>query len=196
MVRKSTLVLLVVLAALVGLVYYLRENPLPSEASQTPSPTAPSQLLSGINSSSITGILYQDTQAGLNLTMTRDSSGAWQVTGGANPSPDAGLMEQLRAEIASMRVVSVLPEGSDPADYGLTTPARTITVQTSAAEPFILVVGKETSVQSGTFLRVNHQTPVVVNTGALDSIASLAEQIAAPPPAETPSPDGSVTPVP
>jgi len=183
MLRKPTIILLIVLALLIGLVFYLQKNPLPSAASQTPSATAPAQMIQGLNSSNITWIELKEKD-GAEIVVSKDPQGAWMVGTGDKQAADNARAEQLRSEIAAIRVISVLPSGSPLADIGLDSPTYTLTLRTMQNEQYEIHVGKETSIGNGYYVQVNDQAPIVIDNIAVDTIVGLMNEIIAQPATE------------
>lgn len=184
MVRKPTLILLIILGLLIGLVFYLQKNPLPSAASQTPSATAPVQLIDGLNSSSINTIALIQKD-GATVLVSKDTQGAWMVGDSEKQAADRAKAEQARSEIAGMRALAVLPADSPLADIGLDNPTFIITLITAQNEQIEVRVGKKTSIGNGYYVQVDKKAPVVVDNMAVETFVSLMNEMIAPPASET-----------
>lgn len=176
MIRKQTLILIVVFALLLAGAFYLQKNPLPSTGNTTPTATLQPQLLPGINSSDITSITLKETQ-GSTTQVTRDAQGIWMMGSEGKQPADAGKAEQLRAEIAAAQVTAALPADYDAASLGLKEPAYILTVQTVAGKTIEFQIGSKTPTGSGYYVQIAGQPPVVINSGVVDNIISLVKEI-------------------
>jgi hypothetical protein len=197
MIRKPTLILLVVLALLIALAFYLRENPLPgASGSATPSPTAPVQVFEGINSSNIVEVSLQEgsgPQSGPLTVVTRDSQSAWQlqVGGGEKEPADTAKAEQLRAEIAALRSLAALPAGADLTGFGLQPAAYELKMR-AGVEEHVVRIGKKTSIGTGYYVQVDGRPAMVVDEAPIDTIISLMADMKAL--ETTPTVEGLITP--
>jgi hypothetical protein len=189
MVRKKTLIMLVVFVSLLGLVFYLQENPLPGAASTTPSPTMPVQMLPGLRSDEISGIQLQENQ-GMQVAVIQDAAGSWQIDLEGQPLANPGKVEQLCAQIAAVRVMTFLPEDTAPDALGLSDPAYILNVRTNEQQN-VIQVGKRIPTGYGYYAQVNDQTPIVIDQNNIDTIVSLMNDLLQPEAAEeqqTPAP--------
>lgn len=184
MVRKSTIIMLIVLALLIGLVFYLQKNPLPSQASQTPSPTPQAQVLPDIHSSDITWVEWKEKDIPV-IQISREAQGSWVIGGDENKVVETAKAEQLRVEIAAMRVIAFMPEDTSLVSLGLDAPAYVLNLRTAGGEQYAISIGKKTSIGNGYFIRVNDQSPAAVNNIVVETIQDLMQQIISPPPTAT-----------
>lgn len=184
MIRRGTWILLLIFALLVGLAFYLQKNPLPSEAERTPSPTAPVQVLSGVNSSNITGIaLVSGSEEPAKISI--NAQGEWVVGETGGQMAETGKVEQLRAEIASLQVMTSLPDRFELEPAGLVDTAKALKIQTDQGKQIEILIGNETATGSGYYIQVNSDNPVVIEKAAIDTILELILEIVAPAPTET-----------
>lgn len=193
MVRKPTAIMLIVLALLIVLVFYLQKNPLPSAATQTPSATAPVQIIQGLNSSNITWMELKEKD-NPTVTVSKDAQSVWMVGDKEKKTADTAKAEQLRGEIAAMRALAVLPAGSPLADIGLDNPTYILTVRTAQNGQFELRVGKKTSIGNGYYLQVDSQPPIVVDKAALETVVDLMKGLMSPATEAAPQTDPLVLP--
>lgn len=192
MIRRPTIILLVIFAALLALAFYLRENPQPSEASLTPSPTPYVEVLDGIDSGEIIGFTLKEAQ-GNEIVVTRNAEGAWQLENSDQEPLEPGKIEQIRAQIAAMRVMTFLPEDNtlDPGALGLNAPSYTITVRSNSDRQDVITVGNKTPTGNGYYAQVNGQAPIVIDINNIDMLVDLINELLLPEPTEE-----SVTPAP
>ena len=198
MVRKQTWILLIIFALLLGVTFYLQKNPLPKSASLTPSPTNAPELLQGWKSSDITWMELKESQ-GKTIQIVQDDQGNWTLGAsllGDGASRDAGKekvdtgkAEQLRTEIAAIRTVAVLPANYQLDAVGLTAPARTLAIRDKQGKHITMNIGNLDPTESGYYVQIASQAPVVVNKYTLDGIVDQFDNAL---PTPTPEP---VTPI-
>lgn len=199
MVRKSTLILLIVFAVLVGLAYYLQQNPLP-EASSTPaapSATAEGPVLPGWQSSDIAAVELASMDGTVELVQTADSS-VWTM-GPDGPEIELSLVEQVRSQLVAATVQASLPEGYARQALGLEPPVSTLTLRGAGDRQARIYIGAKTPTGNGYYVQVDEQEPVVVSSMAIDTVLDLlrtAETSVVTPAPETTGTAPPATPVP
>jgi hypothetical protein len=180
MIRKSTWIVVAIFVVLLAGAFYLRENPLPSAASTTTSPTAMPVLLSGWSDNDIVSLEYKGEQ-GL-VTLVKNPDGSW-LLGPDNKAPASiGQVAYLQAQLVAMRVDSVL-NTTDPLDaVGLASPSRMITLRNDQGQQVEIRVGKLSVTGSGYYVQLDNQAPVVVNKYTLEAVLDgfNRDQLAAP----------------
>lgn len=186
MVRKPTLILLVVFAVLIGLVIFLQKNPQPSKVSQTPSPTPMAYVFPGVEQGSITKIELKIKGSSEVIQVRRDGQNEWVLGPDGEEKVEIGKVEQLRAEITALRVNTQMPEDMIDSALGLVDPAFTLIVQTSQNQKHALQIGDLTPIATGYYAQYNEGTAFVVSNTAVDTIVGLMQELGAP--AETPAP--------
>ncbi len=190
MIRKGTLITLVVFILLMGLAFYLNQNPLPKAAVLTPSPTAASQALAGWQSADIVSVDVKG-DAGAE-TITQAADGSWKLSGSSDPV-SAAQVESLRSQLAAMQVVTSLDASVSPESVGLTSPTSIITLRNKAGEQRVLRIGKPVPTGSGYYVQVDTHPAVVISQEAINAVLQLLKPgalLAIPP-----TPDQALTPV-
>jgi hypothetical protein len=195
MIRKQTWFLLAIFAVLLGLAFYLRENPVVGSAGATPTPTSPVILLTGWPTNDIVWIEYQGEPDGM-LELSRGENGGWLLGPGEAQAAQAGVVEQISTQIANIRVVTFLDPGYHLAALGLTEPARTIRIGDAQGRTTELRIGRLTPTGSGYYVQVDGQAPAVISKYGADAIFDLlAKNELDPPapevPADAPEPGNS-----
>lgn len=173
MIRKQTIILLVVFAALLAVMFYLQQNPLPDPVEATPSVTPQPALLPGWNPEDIIQVSIQHGQNDA-LTLAKDVEGSWILEPGAL-SVEAGKVEQLRAQITDLLVMAELETGFDAAATGLAQPALTLAVGNTQGQVTVLKIGGKTPIGSGYYIQVGENAPVVVSTFSVDALLDLTQ---------------------
>lgn len=196
MIRRQTWILLIIFAALIGLALYLQKNPLQNQASLTPSPTRQAAMVAGWSTSEITRIEFTDDQGG-KISLDQAANGGWVLRPDSAPV-DLGKVEELRTQILDTTSLSSLDSGISLDAIGLVKPVKTITLYGADNKKTTLKIGNLTPTQSGYYVIVDNQSPVVASRYAMDAIfESLTKErllnytptpVATSPPEETPTP--------
>jgi hypothetical protein len=194
MIRKQTWILLIVLAVLVGAIFYLQKNPLPSNSTATPSPTAAPALLEGWTSEDIVWMQMESSQSGSEpVILSLSADGTWVLGKDGKQAADAGKVEQARAQIADLHPTAALPQGTDLKAIGLTTPNKTLTVKNVGGKSIKIQIGSATPTGSGYYVSVDGKAPVVVAQTVIDTLEGLfvTENLLPPTPTAVVSPSSS-----
>ncbi|MDI6768361.1 MAG: hypothetical protein QMD04_01640 [Anaerolineales bacterium] len=180
MVKRPTLILLIVLALVIAAFFYLDERPLKATA---PTPTAiKSSFLIPKDYGALTRIHILDAQ-GNRLRMGRDASGNWALS-----QPELAAANQSQAEAAETQffALSVLTtlETSPALDViGLNPPAYTITLGFLDDTQKVLEVGGLTPTGSGYYVSFEGKI-YVISQSSINAVLGLLRN---PPYAETPT---------
>jgi hypothetical protein len=193
MVRKQTWILLAVFVVLLGATFYLQKNPLPKAAgTTTPSATSAAPILQGWNANDIVWMELKDAQ-GATILMAQDSEGSWALGQDGKQKVEAGLAEEITAQIASMRPVTTLATGFDLEPVGLKTPARILTIRNKQGKQTEIHIGNVTPTGSGYYVQVDQQAPVVVEKTTVDGTLDLFQNALPTATPEPTQPAGSAT---
>ncbi|MBU2609814.1 MAG: DUF4340 domain-containing protein [Chloroflexi bacterium] len=189
MVKRPTLILLIVLALVIAAFFYLDERPLKATA---PTPTAiKSSFLITKDNGALTRIHILDAQ-GNSLQMGRDASGNWALS---QPELAAANQSQAAAAETQFFALSVLTtlETSPALDViGLNPPAYTITLGFLDDTQKVLEVGSLTPTGSGYYVSFEGKI-YVINQSSINAVLGLLRN---PPYAETPTLPATETPIP
>ena len=169
MVRKQTWILLFIFALLLGVTFYLQKNPLPKSAAITPSATTAPELLQAWQSSDITWMELKESQS-KTIQIIQDAQGSWTLGPEGKEKVDTGKAEQLRTEIAAIRIVAVLPANYQLDTVGLSAPTRTIAIRDKQGKQITINIGSSDPTGSGYYVQIASQAPVAVNKYTLDGI--------------------------
>jgi hypothetical protein len=169
MIRKQTWILLGVFSLLLGLAFYLRENPVAGGVSTTPTSTPPASLLPGWKAADIVWIKYTSTEQEA-VELNKTGQVEW-VFVADDPLPvDAGLAEKARTQIASVRVMAFLDSGYDLQALGLDKPGKQLSIRDAQGRQVNIRFGMLTPTENGYFVRVDDQPPSVINKFSVDAI--------------------------
>jgi len=171
MIRKQTWILLAVFVVLLGGVFYLQKNPLPETSNATPtvSPTPQVKLLEGWQSSDIVWLNVKNAD-GSTIEVSQDDQGGWSI-GPENPTAaDPGKVEAIRSEIAEAIIRATMPADYDMAALGLDTATTVISVRNQAGTQIDITVGNPTPTDTGYYLQIGKDAPVVVDKTSIDNV--------------------------
>ncbi len=177
MIRKQTWILLgVFIIALVATII-LEKNPELVKSSQAPtsSPTSPGMMLEGWQSNDITWIEILDGQ-GNRLRILQTTEGKWVIDSESGDSVDAGVVEEIRSQIAATRTTAYLDPGYDLEAIGLNHPAYTLTVRNIQGRESVIQIGQMTPTQTGYYVKVDNFAPIVVSKYAIDNIVDKLQR--------------------
>jgi hypothetical protein len=147
MSQRNVWLLLVILAGLVGLGWYLNQrSPQTQAPTATPAPT-PAFLIVN-DSTQIVNFSLLDA-SGEYTTLTRGADGMWILkTRTFNGMADTGQAESAAAQVSALRIINTLDYPPALAEIGLEYPAYTLKVTTTAGEQ-ITRIGNTTVTGSG-----------------------------------------------
>jgi hypothetical protein len=181
MIRKNTWLLLIVLAGLIGLTFYLNNRKALSEFEATPAAeetrflfTAEEGLPSRIRVEAATGEVTE---------LTHNAGTAWALIQPEGVAADQGLAEAAASQISTLRVLDEVSLDLDI--VGLDQPAYVIKIAFTGGKNHTLEVGSVTPSQSGYYVHVDDGGIVIVSKTSLDALVNL---VTFPPYAETPTP--------
>ncbi len=186
MIRRNTWIVLVVLLAVVGYAFYLRNAKAKEALSATP--TAGASPLFSPSFGAPADIKIESAE-GTSVEISRDQAGKWVLKVPTAADANQASAEAAATQLGALRVVSSVDLGLDV--IGLDKPAYTITVLYGANQTHKLLVGAVTPIQNGYYVQLDGGTNQVVDKSGLDSLLGLLTE---PPYLATPTPVASSTP--
>jgi len=190
MIRKSTWVVFGIFIVLGLAAVFLRWSPSSPliQPTATPASTALPFALQGITSIDVNSISLESAEG--SVVLVRNADITWTRNG--EVIVEAGKVEELLANVLTMRVMTELAPDYPLDTLALNPPAKSITLETNAGTTRI-AIGAGTPTGSSTYLQIDDKPVIVVSNYAIEAIL-LAFDNAAP---STPTPQvGEVTPVP
>lgn len=185
--RRVAVILLVGIAVLGSIAYYLTVNP---EAASEPTPTtsfsSQSSTLWTIDSTLVNAITVSDAVKGSTFSAALDeTSGKWIVTQPQKGEADPNTMSIVASTLASLYVNRTITETASLADFGLAAPDYAIEVKQNDGKVFRATIGQKAVTGSAYYVLPEGATnAVLVSSSSLDSVLGLA----ASPPLVTPTP--------
>ena len=189
MIRRSTVVYVLLLLVLVGAYYYLntRERPAEIEITAEPGSEVSQEYLFTAEQGTPTSIRIT-SKSGETVQVARGEDNAWTLTQPVEAKADQGAAEAAASQITTMRVLDTVPD-VDPKIIGLEDPEYLLTIQFTSGGERTVDVGVITPTESGYYVR-DADKIVIVSRSAIDSLLGLLTN---PPYLETPTP-GPTTP--
>lgn len=180
MIRKQTWIVVILLAALVGFAYYLKDQKKIEEANATP--TAGTTFVFD-SSEGEPARIEVVSDLGDTIIIARDADNAWTIELPFAAEADQGIAEAAATQIASLKVISDVD--GDPDIFGLEAPVYVITVDFTGGKKHKLEVGDNTPTNSGYYIRLDGDRIFIVGLSGIDSLTNL---VFFPPFLNTPTP--------
>lgn len=197
MVRRSTWIVLLIFAALVGFTFFFQRYQANKPVdSATATPTTPPVYLFELGDAQINEIKISDS-TGKNIDLYRDQlTSLWAIADMPPGQADSAQIDSISTQLRSIQIQEALTQTVPLSSIGLETPAYTITLTTSTGTQIVTYVGIQTAIGSGYYVRESNGQVAIVSKTPMESILQLVES---PPllPTATPqvTPTEAVTPV-
>jgi hypothetical protein len=184
MVKRSTWLLLAILALAIGAYYFLTKHP---SKTTEPTPTATANSILLTQADGVLQSLRIYDQGGNTFQMQRDLSKIWVIIAPTSGVADQALADAAESQISALRVVTMLETQPDPSSIGLASPVDTLVVSFANGTSHKIEIGNMTPTGSGYYVRYDDGKIYVISQLGIDAILKLL--IAPPYPAtETPNP--------
>lgn len=193
MIRRSTIVYIVLLLVLVGAYYFLKNRPETTsgaEATTTAVPTSVEISYLFPAEDGTPSSIRMEAKAGETVEVARDAENAWVLIEPAKTKADQASAEAAASQITTIQVLDSVPEDVAPADVGLEVPEYVLTIKFTSGTERTIAVGVITPSESGYYARDTAGKIVIVSKDAIDSLLGLLQN---PPYAETPTPNPTPT---
>ena len=186
MVKKSTLILLIIAIILVGAYVWLQNQGSLDFNNHSDEPTAtPLPRFIQLEASNLVSLkLTRPEQEDLIISKTAD--GGWQINV-PGASVTEGNIAQIVAEFNAIQVKQQLNLDLDLTTLGLDNPQYSFTLTQSDGTQHIIKIGSANPLNTDYYAQLDAGAPVLVSQGSIDNIVSILES-AATPPTPTPAP--------
>jgi hypothetical protein len=185
MIRRSTVVYIVLLLALAGAYYYLnnRNKTADIEVTAEPSSEVIQTYLFTAEEGTPTSIRIE-SKTGDTVEVARGADSAWTIIQPIEAKADQAAVEAAATQIMSMSILDTDPD-VDPKIVGLETPEGVLTVNFTKGGKRTVDIGVITPTESGYYVRNTDGKIVIVSKSAIDSLLGM---LIAPPDLETLTP--------
>lgn len=186
MIRRSTIVYIVILLALAGTYYYLRNREQPAaDIEITPEATQETITYLFTAADGVPTSIHIEADTGEAVEVARDADNAWRVMLPVEGAAEQGSAEAAASQVTTMRVLESIPE-IDLDLVGLTDPAYTLNVKFSGGKERTVNIGVVTPTESGYYVQdASGGDVLIVSKSSLDSLLGM---LSLPPYLETPLP--------
>ncbi len=164
MLRKSTIIVLIIFIIALGLVIYNEKSP-NSFFSGTPTTTSSPGLITDWSSDDVTKI--QITGEDLDITIIKNDDGKWFFEN-SDFNVDQYKVFELLTTLDVLDLKTTLEEDTSIDTLGLDEPDYTISIVTNIGAIIKVSIGDITPTSSGYYVMVNDGTPSVVSKTSLD----------------------------
>jgi hypothetical protein len=140
---RGLLIAAVILAALVGALYWSNHHSSNADTAIKPATDAPTKILF-LSQPDITSVAIQRRNEPA-LGLSRNNSGAWQITAPKSLTADQDSVSSVLSALSSLNAERLLDDkATDVASYGLATPAVEIDVTSKNNQTKKLLIGDQT----------------------------------------------------
>lgn len=172
--KRSTVILLVIFLALVGLMVYLnRKEPEPAVAETETVITEPVEFLFSESDGLPASIDLQDKD-GNRVVIARNEDGLWVLEMPTQAEADQGSAQAAASQLTSLRILSTVEVAPD--DVGLGQPSYTLFVKLTGSTQKTVRIGDLTPTGNGYYAHVGEDDNVLIlsKTG-LDALFTLLD---------------------
>lgn len=191
MVRRSTWILLIVFAVLVGFAYFFQRyqaNQIDTAATSTP--TSVPVSVYNLGETQVNDIKISDA-SGNTIDLYRDAfSAKWAIADMPEDKVDSAKIETISTQLFDLTAQETLTQTPPLDSIGLVTPAYTITMTASDGTQSVTNIGAQTPIGSGYYARVNNGQVMILDKVVMDDITKLLTD---PPLLPTPTPEVTPT---
>jgi len=184
MIRRPTVVYIVLFLALAGAYYYLNHRAKPAEIAVTAEPSSEVSYLFTAQDGTPSSIQIA-SKAGQTVEIARGADNAWMVIQPTEAQADQAAAEAAASQITTMSVLDTVPD-IDPKIVGLETPEYVLTVKFTNGVKRTVDIGVVTPTASGYYVRNPQNKVVIVSKSAIDALLGLLDN---PPYLETLTPN-------
>lgn len=172
MLRRSTVLLVVIFLLLLGFIAALQQGWF-SSSPQEPTATPQAFLLDGFLMAQVENIQVFENQQ-LTLDLKRTPDGGWIFTLPAASPADPGKVEQLLSSLSALTAASQVSPGTALEALGITPDGKKLVMVDQMGGMVTLHLGNSTPTGTGYFVQVNQKPPLVVSQYAFQDVISLA----------------------
>lgn len=174
MVRRSTWIVLVILAILVGFTWFFQRYQANKAAdTATPTPTTNPVNVYNLVSTQLKEINITDN-SGDKIDLYRDpGSSNWAIRAVPVDQADSFKIESISAQLLALKVKVALTQSPSLDSVGLATPTYTITMTTSDSTQAVTYVGSQNAIGNGYYTRVDSGQVFIADKVVMDDILGL-----------------------
>jgi hypothetical protein len=172
MVKKPTIILLVLFALMGAFVWFYELSPESQTAKITPEPTDVSRPFENWKFENTVRIDYLDENGATISVLRGKDMTNWDFDGNPSNPADTGKVFQLMSELLSLKPQVRLDTITELSDLGLDENSRKLTLIDSNGESFVILFGSETPTKSGTYIKAGNSF-YIINTPVFENVKPL-----------------------
>ena len=186
MIRRSTVVYIVILLAMAGAYFYLKNREQPAaDLAVTPEATLEEIRYLFTAAEGVPTSLRLTAKTGEVVELARDADNAWRVMLPIEAKADQAAAEAAASQVTTMRILESIPQ-IDLDLVGLKDPDYTLNITFDGGKERTVHVGVVTPTESGYYVQDDSGGDVlIVSKSSLDSLLGMLTR---PPYLETPAP--------
>lgn len=169
--RRSTIIYLLLFAAVFGAAYYFNNRQTNADAETATETAAPVEYLFASADGLPTRIRIE-SKAGEVLEVARNEENAWALILPEEAAADQGTVEAAASQVAAIRILERVP-GLALEAAGLAEPEYTLTFQFTSGVERNIQIGVLTPTERGYYARAEGGEVVIVSASAVDSLLRL-----------------------
>ena len=175
MIRRSTVVYIVLLLVLAGAYYYLNSRNKTAEIEVTAEATSPAiQEYLFTTEDGTPSSIRIESQTGQTVEVARGADNAWAVTQPIEAKADQASAEAAASQITTISILDTVPN-VDPKIVGLETPEDVLTVKFTNGVERTVDIGVITPSESGYYIRNAEGKVSIVSKSAIDALLGLLD---------------------
>jgi hypothetical protein len=171
MIRKTTWITLCVFIILVLAALYINEQNKNVPEGVTPTPELKS-ILSGNDTEDIIQIIIEDA-SGAKIDLKLTDNGQWKFNDSTPGELDQNIISERIRTIKDIEEMSPLPNPPSLEDLGLIKPAYTIRLVYKNQDQTTILIGNQTTVNNGYYIKVDNKQPQVVNKYDINPLINI-----------------------
>jgi len=171
MIKRSTWMLLVVLALVIVAYYVIKRQPSGTSTQATSTALGSNFLVTKADGT--LQILRISDKQNRTVQMQRDTSGAWIVTLPTQGTADQSLAGAAETQAGALRIVTTLDNSLSLKDAGLEFPSYTIELTFDSGTKHFIQVGNLTPTNSGYYVRYDSGILYIVAQSGIDALLNL-----------------------
>jgi len=174
MVRRSTWILLVILAILVGFTWLFQRNQAnKTENTRTATPTIALVNIYDLIGKQVNQVDLSDSTGDKVVFNRNAESGQWSITNIPVEPVDSFQIESNLVQLFAISAQETLTQTPPLESIGLVTPAYSISMMTANGETINTYVGSITPIGSGYYLRVGSGPIIVVDKHVMEDVLNM-----------------------
>jgi hypothetical protein len=171
MIRRTTVVYIVLFLALAGAYYYLNHREKPADIALTAEPTSEISYLFTAQDGTPSSIRLA-SKAGQAVEIARGADNAWTLIQPTEAKADQAAAEAAASQLSTISVLDTVPN-VDPKIVGLETPEYVLTVKFTSGVERTADIGVVTPTESGYYVRNAQGKVIIVSKSAIDVLLEL-----------------------